>query len=522
MRQEFEDRFMLPQHIGELKDLIRRYKTFKLGDFTNHRVKVNNVVKRFQQIIDELQQQGGSAGDSCQSPEQQNQGSPDESREEDAQQKDRKRSNKEERTGEDQSDFWDEEEEEGDDSGDEEEEGDGGDSEEEESDSDSDSESDAGDGDGSESESDSDADGEDEGTDGGDGDSSSDESGSGEEGEGSGEDTAEGGDSEDDPTDEEPVENDAGGSGEGGGGIFESDQDFEDYMNEVTEAIHEDASVQQEVGVLNAAMNDFNQMDYLEFGKENYAEHDPSEVAKNIVTQISRELQRLYADVEPNWKYGSDVGKLNIDRAIHDPENFEEMFDEWDEGQEQDSGLEVFISLDISGSMGFGSIQQGKVIKPIVAASEAMWIIKRGLDEVEANVTVVGFHEETKGLFSRDDKVSTGFFPVWTNLGGSTQPVGSILMGRRVLGASEMPNKLFVIITDGGMSGYNPETQETDDLGDLIDTIEARKIYVGLGNPTQNRELQDKFNVWKILDNPMDLVEIVNHAVTQMLMSRRH
>ncbi len=107
---------------------------------------------------------------------------------------------------------------------------------------------------------------------------------------------------------------------------------------------------------------------------------------------------------------------------------------------------------------------------------------QRALDDVGAKTTVVSFDSRIDGLFSRDEEVKANEFPIWKDLGSDTRPSTSFNMARRVLSASPMPNKLFICLTDGEWNSYDTETNRHVDLEEVIASIPARKIYVGIGD----------------------------------------
>jgi hypothetical protein len=505
IRQELEARFVRPDLIDEVKDVIDSYKRLKSWDQSRVNSKARKIIYRMVKIIQEINPPKYS---DCGGGDAQENGTVDEEREDEARKKDAKRQRKEERTGEDQSNFWEEDDE------DEEGSGDDSDSEDDEDDSngvgsdagedDDDSEfEDSGNEDDADSDGSSDSDGSEES-------STSDQDGSMEAG---ADDSGADGDSSDDEDDgsaSEPQEQGSDGAG-GSDSITEpefDDDELKDYLDEISEAIENDQNVQSEIGRLHTAMNDNTNIDVIDFGAAGYREIPASAEVISSVSKVQQQFRRLWADVEPGWKYGSDIGKLNTYRAMLDPENYDEMFDEWDEGREQDTGLEVFISLDISISM------QGQ---EIVLASEAMYALKRGLDEIDAKVTVVGFHYWTEGLFDRNKKAGR-MVPVW-DMGGSTQPAHSIKLARSVLTASPMPNKLFVIITDGDWLNSD-ENGNHIGLPELIETVPGTRMYVGVGASASNPASQRKFHVQANVTNPMDIVPLVEKTVQKMIESR--
>lgn len=516
VREEFEARFKSPEKVERIKELINQYKRLTHFQFeaAGPNSKARRIISEFSRIINDLEEEHGDdfEDSDCGDP---TNGKPQEDTERDARDKDRKRREKEERTGEDQSGFWEDEDEEDEEDAEEEDEsasnGAGEDEEDDNSDGDDEGDSSVGSGDEDGEDSDgTDSDGSD--SEGDDGSSQGDE----ESGEGDGN---AGGDGSADQEDGDDVEGDDEGS-DGAGSSSDrahsepqfDDDEFENYLDDIMVAVNEDENVSQDIRGITAAMNDDSNIDVMDFNGLEHTDRPATPVMISLVEKSALELRRLYAEVEPGWKYGTDNGRFNVGRAMSDPENVDEMFDEWDEGREQETGVECFISVDTSGSMGGAKI---------AAASKALWIIKRSLDEVEAKTTVVAFDYGTTGLFSRDDQVDRHQWPLWTELGGSTQPVTSFKMARRIMEATELPNRLFICITDGIWNNMDVETGQQINYQDVLREIQAMKMFIGIGVQA-NSEQKRLFDVSVNLPagDSDGLVGVVESAVTHMLRQR--
>jgi hypothetical protein len=541
IRQEFEARFAMPNEIEDFKDCIDRYKGFRAFHFRSKTKVVRAVVQEFHDLLERLNARVPQMpGDPCNQAESGGSASSqveelmkvDEEREREVQNKERRQREKEERTGEDQSGFWEDEEEDEEDDG----EDAAGESPVDEEDADGDEDSGDSGGAGSDDEGDSGEEDDDDGDDSGEMPDPDDASGSDSRGDDSDNDDDEGFESGDESVDSDSDESASGGAGEGDGTLepeFE-DEELKDYLKEIEEAVNQDEAVTNEIRQILATMNDPSNTDVIDF-PDVVKTLDKEPVTSGMSASVRRmqeNLRQLYADIDPGWNYGSDVGRLNINRAMQDPENYEEMFDEWDEGREHETGLEVVILLDISGSMMTNynmpevkNPETGKMEKPdplIVPASKALWCIKASLDYVDAKTTVLGFGSGLVGLISREDKVSNHEYQVLAVSGGGTMPAQALHVSRRLLALSENPNKLLVIITDGEWSEYDVTSPDRKaDLAHLIDEINAVKMYVGLGSKANNQAAQKKCDVYRKFENPMDLVPIVQAIVLKLIGSSR-
>lgn len=510
IRQEFEARYALQENVERMKYLINKYKKFTTYQFVNNHAAVQKVVAEFATLLTQQEDSGEPLpGDECGNPNPEK-GEPNKKEEQEARDKDRQRRQKEEDNGEDQSGFWEDEDEEtsdeeesgmGDASEPDDESGEGDDGEEDTSGDDDSGEGESGDGEGEED------DGSGSGSDDSDEPSNGDDPDESDGGDSDGEDSSDR--DRDSSSDSEP--GDSAGIGDSElESQFDNDE-LEDYLNDVVDAVNEDESVSQEVQQITAAMNDQGNIDVIDFDHTPGAEIPATPLEVKTSDGMMRELRRIYAEVEPGWKYGSDVGKLNVDRAMQDPENYDEMFDEWDEGREHEVGLEVFIAIDTSWSMSGIEIDQ---------ASRALWLLKRALDDVDAKTTVIGFSSHTHGLFSREQKVDRTKIPMWEAIGG-TQPAHMFHLARRVLSVTDMPNKLFVCITDGDWESLNQETGQDEDLDNLIEQIPGTRLYIGLGQFRTNHAARQKFHARTDLRNSLEIGSVVRLAVNNILAERR-
>ena len=167
-------------------------------------------------------------------------------------------------------------------------------------------------------------------------------------------------------------------------------------------------------------------------------------------TQASRsfanELERLRADHDPGWNRRVEAGKLNVQRYVTGTD-LDECFDEWDMGREDAVDIEAVILLDISGSMS----------SMIHGACESMWAIKRALDKVNANTTVLAFDHEPHLIYSADERASARMKAAWSR--GGTDPLAALKYTKNILADSNRAIKVCIVLTDGTW-GYSDESDK--------------------------------------------------------------
>lgn len=288
----------------------------------------------------------------------------------------------------------------------------------------------------------------------------------------------------------------------------EDDFDLESALEEILDNVKNSSSIKDDVEQLLSAMNNPFSLDV----ETDYTKFYLAEVTSDMVAAANdthRELSRLYAQLEPGWHYGSNQGRLNAERWSRD-HNIDEAFDEWDEGREQDSGLEVVMLLDTSPSM---------ANQKIIAAGQSVWSIKRACDLVEASVSVLSFSHVTETIYRRHDKAEMG---QWRKpgLGDSTVPMGGLHIARRILTESDAPNKLLVVVTDGHWSGlgkFSDKIDPDEDYESVIGSIPGTKLMIAIA--TLNHSSAQFFDIAETVASASDVAPLVSKAITKIISS---
>jgi len=160
--------------------------------------------------------------------------------------------------------------------------------------------------------------------------------------------------------------------------------------------------------------------------------------SKQYATRFGRELERLVRDQDPKWDTHLPSGKLNISRTMSPDVNaIGEMFDVWNTGNDN-TEIEACVLIDNSGSM-WGQMR---------TVCEQAWIIKRGIESINGSVTVLSFNHESKIIYESDEKAKPNSFRYVPNTGW-TNPYRGLMESERILKATEKPNKILFIVTDG-------------------------------------------------------------------------
>lgn len=183
--------------------------------------------------------------------------------------------------------------------------------------------------------------------------------------------------------------------------------------------------------------------------------------------RFSRELERLKQDLEPTWVREQSSGRVNIQRVIRGCE-LDNAFDRWDEGSDG-TDIEAVLLVDRSGSMSYNHND--------LRASEAAWVIKKSLQQIDSPVTVYSFDDTAELVFERDKKVNNLTMPfVYGN--GGTNPRTSLIAAERLLKSSKRSTKLMFLITDGEF-----HNRENDDIIKRMNSAGVITVLILIADP---------------------------------------
>jgi len=183
----------------------------------------------------------------------------------------------------------------------------------------------------------------------------------------------------------------------------------------------------------------------------------PSDEARLAERRAVREFNTLRADAEEGWDRARPQGRLNVGRYISSNGDLDVAFDQWRDRKGDASDLEVVLLLDDSMSM--ASYR--------VVSAEAMWVLKRGLDAIGANTTVVMFHSESRVLYKPTDKAEAGRLRCSTESGG-TDPSEGIAQAARIFAGSRKGQKVLITITDGDYWGESVPANCDYNIDDIV------------------------------------------------------
>ena len=239
---------------------------------------------------------------------------------------------------------------------------------------------------------------------------------------------------DDSDSDDDSDNNGGNGIGSGTDDVAKDNQVINDLLDEIVDELSKELdrlSVQVNGSPLLQGNNS------KEPDKANYREVPVQQDLYLVAKAFARELERLRANHDPAWHKQVDSGRLNVARYLNG-DDFDTVFDEWQEGRDDVTAIEAVICLDYSGSMSGTNADN---------AYKSMWAIKKALEQVNARTTVVLFDHKTKLLYGADEKAGKTIRDAGAN--GGTDPEEALLYAQNVLANSNQPIKLLFMITDG-------------------------------------------------------------------------
>lgn len=239
-----------------------------------------------------------------------------------------------------------------------------------------------------------------------------------------------------DGTEDKPAEVSGAGSGEGS-------DDIEDVLKDVLKDVSTDGRVNEDV------RNADHQVRRLGGTKESTLKQTQSKVTQGVLGEylpVSRRIAKhfdvLRHDLDPGWTRGTSSGRLNVGRALRG-DDFDTVWDRWEEGNTESMDIEAIFLVDKSGSM---AGWMNKVMS-------ATWAIASALQAVDADVSVFAFDSRGIEVYRRGERLERSRVRTVHATGG-TDPTEALHEARRLLHYSDRKVKYVFVLTDGDWYDY--------------------------------------------------------------------
>lgn len=241
-----------------------------------------------------------------------------------------------------------------------------------------------------------------------------------------------------------------------------------------------------------------------------------------VSRRISTQLSDIRNAAAPEWLKSEPVGKLNVYRAFDEESEDMNIFDRYDEGQDDDMRAHISFGIDLSSSMDHGPSSE----PPFVGAAKALWILENAFKAVDHDFDAYGYDDAFQRLDERHNRSSYYV----RRPRGSTRPDGMIVDMITRSAASSSLDKLIVILTDGSWSVTTPEEEKR--YVKMFDTFREVGGYSMLFMYKSNehyrmqalfdRKIVDEkhpygVDEWHYIDSVQDIVPATGNFVKQLM-----
>lgn len=181
---------------------------------------------------------------------------------------------------------------------------------------------------------------------------------------------------------------------------------------------------------------------------------------RRTVSTIIDGFMRVQADSEPEYHRDQAFGSLNPEAVMVSRKAHFDVFDQYDEGNEDGLSFEVVILVDRSTSMHYGPGSDTE------QAYQALWILQRACQTIGIPVTVLGYSDHGSMVATSTTPVRADRYSVLPTIGG-TSPDQALQWASTIVKGSQQIHRLVFTITDGQWAyGYanDPVKEATDEI----------------------------------------------------------
>jgi Mg-chelatase subunit ChlD len=331
-----------------------------------------------------------------------------------------------------------------------------------------------------------------------------------------------GGGTDDGGTDTDASNGGDTGAGEGGSGAGDSGGVHEvldgvslsDAMKDLIDEAHadmddieQDAEVQADAArVLDAVKAVVNNGKQDAAGELAHKGGSIEASTEHLVAQrrVKTLLTRIRQEVEPQILRRQEAGRIDVRRLLSRRPNETDIFTSYDEGMEDETGMEVVVLVDISGSMS----------GVMTEASAAVWVLKRALDALDIRCTVLAYDTEHYIVYQPGQRAKARVSII--NSMGGTDPTSALREAQRIFAKSHQPSKVLVTITDGQWGG-NPT--EMRGLMKAMHVVGVQTMLLGLQNAFKHYGKHDH-HIGHDMTSVSELPKAVTKLVAQIMRAK--
>jgi hypothetical protein len=316
------------------------------------------------------------------------------------------------------------------------------------------------------------------------------------------------GDDSDDATDSLDSDNSSNGNSAGDSAGDMTSTIIQDFLNDILN----DENVANEINDIIRQIGgapSLSTNDSKEPKIDNYKLLNPNADTFHASLSFGRELERLKASFDPAWDKYESQGRIDAHRYLRG-DDLDTVFDQWNEGREDATEIACVIMLDTSGSMSGTKA---------TSAYKAMYAIKRALDKINAECTVITFNDSAHTLYRASEKAGNTIRDAGT--GGGTNADQAIKYATKVLAETEKPVRVLFAITDGDWSGDQTLNDEAISRLSRAGVLTALAYIPEYESSANLAEINShKCEIKAVVRNPIDLIGMAR-SITRYAISRR-
>jgi hypothetical protein len=229
-----------------------------------------------------------------------------------------------------------------------------------------------------------------------------------------------------------------------------------------------------------------------------------------MANRTGKVFEELRADLDPGWHKYQSSGRINIARAMRGDE-IDTVFDVWDEGIQDAADIECVILTDYSTSM---RSHMDKV-------SQGMWVLKKSMEEVDAQTTVLGFSDTSIQVYSNEEKVLPDKY-LTLGVEGGTDIIGCLEQAIRILGTTTRHHKLLLVLTDGDWNDIYFSGADNATSLQYIDRMNQNGVitglaYLGRKSGAMDYNERNHCQIGTRITDPKDFVSFARDIVTVVM-----
>ena len=265
-----------------------------------------------------------------------------------------------------------------------------------------------------------------------------------------------------------------------------------------------DETICKELNEVGRAINESTSTVY-ELENAEFSDVRTSQESLVAASNFGEEMRDVVTANGPHWAKRKSSGKVNVNRAMAGGiNNLTELFDQWRKGSDI-CDIEAAIAVDHSGSMG----------SRMNKALESVWVIKRGLELIDASVTVLTFNGASHKLYGAEDLAEHNSMRSIHAI-GLTNPRKALESIEDIMAKSDKATKMVFVVTDGLWA--SPEFSDQSMIRLADSGVITVLVHIGQISPSANPDVWSHHaTIFKTIDDVGALVDVAREVIISHL-----